>query len=161
MEAFGRGTGTPPRVAHHLLMKRNRPVPHLLIRGVLWFSMIITSIQLDVYKNTSSLNPAQECKHAQHDVRCCRGGRARVAHMGRVLLGLLPDGPARARAVLHVRCHDDGGASRVPVHASVLGVAGVAAVAAVAASGSPASTSAAATITPKQQRAGANGNRLC
>ena len=117
--------------------------------------------QLDVYKNAPWLKCAQECKHAQHDVRCCRGGRARVAHMGRVLLGLLPNGPARVRAVLHVRCDDDGGASRVPVHASVLGVAGVAAVAAVAASGSPASTSAAATITPKQQRAGANGNRLC
>ena len=81
--------------------------------------------------------------------------------MGRVVLGLLPDGPARVRAVLHVRCDDDGGDCRESVLASALGAAGVAAVAAVAASGSSTSTSAAATITPKQQRAGANGNRLC
>ena len=31
--------------------------------------------------------------------------------MGRVVLGLLPDGPARVRAVLHVLFDDDGGAS--------------------------------------------------
>ena len=80
--------------------------------------------------------------------------------MGRVVLGLLPDGRARVRAVLNVLCDDDGGACRVPVLASALGAAGAAAVAAAAASGSSTSTSAAATITPKQ-RAGANGNRLC
>ena len=79
--------------------------------------------------------------------------------MGRVVLGLPPDGPARVRAVLAVLCDDDGGASREPVHASALGAAGAAAVAAAAAaSGSSASTSIAATITPKQ-RAGADGNR--
>ena len=81
--------------------------------------------------------------------------------MGRVVLGMLPDGRARVRAVLNVLCDDDGGACRVPVLASALGAAGAAAVAAAAASGSSTSTSAAATITPKQQRAGANGNRLC
>ena len=72
-----------------------------------------------------------------------------------------PTGARACERVFHVRCDDDGGASKEPVHASALGVAGAAAVAAVAASGSSTSTSAAATITPKQQRAGAKGNRLC